>query len=198
MNEESEPRTAAREPRAATGGSRLRTTRRALLAPALVAIGWVLLAGTSNQASPVSGASLDRGRPHGPEASGDTVVVTMTNSLKFTPDSIRIREGQTVLWKNTSALIHTVTADPELAALEESVHLPESVEPWNSGELKPGGTFSRTFRVAGTHGYFCVPHEAAGMTGTVVVEPTHHEPATAIESAGEPVSAGTGKGNPRR
>jgi plastocyanin len=39
-----------------------------------------------------------------------------------------------------------------------------------TGAVQSGQSYVHTFETAGTHGYFCVPHEAAGMVGTVVVE----------------------------
>ena len=109
--------------------------------------------------------------PAGHPAAGDTVVVTMTNALVYEPAELRIRAGQTVLWRNTSQIAHTVTADPERAAAEESVRLPNGAEPFDSGDMAPGAEFSRTFTVAGAYTYFCVPHELAGMVGTLTVEP---------------------------
>ncbi|NIR46298.1 MAG: hypothetical protein GWN99_17830 [Gemmatimonadetes bacterium] len=49
--------------------------------------------------------------------------------------------------------------------------MPEGAEPFNSGNLKPGASFSHEFSVAGTYTYFCIPHEGAAMIGTVIVEP---------------------------
>ena len=36
--------------------------------------------------------------------------------------------------------------------------------------LNKGDTFKQTFNVPGTYKYFCIPHEAACMVGTIVVE----------------------------
>ncbi len=96
--------------------------------------------------------------------------VTMTNDLTFQPRTVRIKAGETVTWRNTSNLVHTVTADPELASDPSSIKLPTGAEPFNSGDLQPGQTFSRTFEVAGEYNYFCIPHESAGMLGTIIVE----------------------------
>lgn len=103
----------------------------------------------------------------------DTVaaVVGMTNRLLFTPDTVRIRVGQSVRWENTSDLDHTVTADPSRATRAGSVELPQGAAPFDSGNLQPGAAFTRRFDVPGTYRYFCVPHEVAGMVGTVVVVP---------------------------
>lgn len=99
------------------------------------------------------------------------VAVVEIHGIQFQPDTLRIRAGQTVEWRNRSKLTHTVTADPEKAADPADVRLPEGAKTFDSGALPPGDTYRRTFEVPGTYGYFCVPHEAAGMTGTIVVEP---------------------------
>lgn len=99
------------------------------------------------------------------------VEVTMDNRLTFIPDTLRVRAGQTVRWRNTSDVVHTVTADPARVARAEHVRLPAGAEPFDSGDLAPGESFARAFTVPGTYVYFCIPHELAGMVGTVVVEP---------------------------
>ncbi len=99
-------------------------------------------------------------------------VVEMTDKLKFVPARITIEAGQTVLWKNEpSELPHTVTADPERAKDPKNVQLPEGAEPFDSGELKPGDSYTRTFSVPGKYTYFCIPHEIAGMVAEVAVKP---------------------------
>ena len=98
-----------------------------------------------------------------------TATVEMTNQLTFTSDSVVIGVGETVEFRNTSALVHTVTGDPSRASLDASVHLPEGAESFHSGRMKPGETFSHTFESTGTYRYFCVPHEGAKMRGVVVV-----------------------------
>lgn len=98
-------------------------------------------------------------------------VVTMNNLLKFEPAQVTIKVGETVEWQNTSLLVHTVTANPKLAANKEHVALPKRAEPFNSGNLDPKATFQHTFTVPGTYRYFCIPHEATGMVGEVIVKP---------------------------
>ena len=97
--------------------------------------------------------------------------VGMTNALDYEPATVTIRAGQTVLWRNTSDLVHTVTADDELATDDDHVRLPEGAEPFGSGRMEPGATYRRTFAVPGRYTYFCIPHEASGMIGHIVVEP---------------------------
>lgn len=96
--------------------------------------------------------------------------VGMTNTLKFTPDTVRVEVGETVRWTNSSIIVHTVTADPEEATIDESVRIPDGAAPFDSGIMDPKATFEHTFEVAGTYRYFCMPHEATKMYGTVIVE----------------------------
>lgn len=98
------------------------------------------------------------------------VEVDMTNRLLFAPDTVRVRAGETVLWRNSSMLPHTVTADPSKAVSADNVELPAGAEPFDSGNIDPERTWSHTFTVPGTYRYVCVPHELAGMVGVVVVE----------------------------
>ena len=84
--------------------------------------------------------------------SSPRVEVTMTDN-RFTPGTVTVPAGGTVVWRNTSQMVHTVTGNG-----------------FSSGNLAPGATYSRTFGAAGTHSYHCVPHGQAGMVGTVVVK----------------------------
>lgn len=97
------------------------------------------------------------------------VTVGMTNALKFTPDTVRIKAGQTVLWKNSSLLVHSVTADPSEGTIEGSVKLPKGARSFNSGLMDPEEIFEHTFNKPGSYTYFCIPHEAARMRGVVIV-----------------------------
>ena len=96
--------------------------------------------------------------------------VRMTQDMTFEPAAVTVQAGSTVLWENTSGMPHTVTADPAQARNPQHVELPEGAEPFDSGLIQPGETYSQTFTVPGRYTYFCIPHESAGMVGTVVVE----------------------------
>lgn len=105
------------------------------------------------------------------QAYAATVTAGMTNTLKFTPQTLTIHVGDTVVWKNGSALSHTVTDVPKLASKAGDAMLPKGAKPFNSGYIDPGQSYSHTFTVPGTYHYFCIPHEATGMTGVVIVKP---------------------------
>lgn len=116
------------------------------------------------------GGSLLLGATLASSAPDPAVVVGMTNTMTYTPDTVRVEVGETVRWENGSAVMHTVTADPEEAFKDESVTLPDGASTFNSGNMDPGQTFEYTFETPGTYRYFCIPHEAVGMRGTVIVE----------------------------
>lgn len=103
-------------------------------------------------------------------ASEPASTVSMSNQLAFEPALITIKAGETVRFVNDSALPHTVTADPTKARNSDSTSLPEGAETFDSGILAAGESFSRTFTKPGTYQYFCIPHEMAGMTGTIIVQ----------------------------
>ncbi len=106
--------------------------------------------------------------PSGAAAGGATV--TMTDQLKFEPATLTISKGTKVTWRNTGQVAHTVTDDPSKAADKSHAALPSGAQPWDSGMINAGQEYSRTFDVPGTYKYFCIPHEAAGMVGTIIVQ----------------------------
>lgn len=95
--------------------------------------------------------------------------IGMTDELAFAPDKVTIRVGETIRWKNTSAEVHTVTADAKKVISAQHVQLPKGAEPFDSGDMKPGAVFDHTFTVPGHYRYVCLPHEAAGMLGEIEV-----------------------------
>ena len=95
--------------------------------------------------------------------------VTLTNQLRYEPAAVTISAGQAVRWRNTSALIHTVTADPSRAMQAANVRLPAGAAAFDSGDMAPGESFTWTFTEPGEYRYICIPHEGAAMTGTIMV-----------------------------
>jgi plastocyanin len=98
------------------------------------------------------------------------VTVSMRN-MRFNPDPITIRVGQTVKWINESNAPHTVTDDPCEAQSQGSAVLPAGADPFDSGILSHGKSYTKTFTVPGTYKYFCKLHEKSGMVGTITVNP---------------------------
>lgn len=149
----------------ASRSERLRALRRfSAMGVGLLAV--LLLMGTLVDRAFVSSKSSPE-----PAGGDPAAVVGMTDALDFEPETVTIPAGETVRWENTSFVVHTVTADPAEATQDGSVQLPEGAEPFDSGTLETDETFEYTFEEPGTYRYFCIPHEAAEMQGTVVVEP---------------------------
>jgi plastocyanin len=121
---------------------------------------------TKEKAAPAStsSAAANRIKP--------AVVVDMTGSLLvFEPASIKVKAGQTVMWKNSSREVHTVTADDRRAVDAKDVELPKGAKRFDSGFLNPGQTYEQTFRTPGTYRYVCTLHEAQHMIGQIIVKP---------------------------
>ena len=100
----------------------------------------------------------------------------MTRAQAFDPERIEVSAGETVTFTNDSDESHTVTAysdgvpeggdyfasggfDSEDAARSDL----------SAGLIAPGESFEVTLDGPGTYSYFCIPHEGAGMRGTIVV-----------------------------
>ena len=91
-----------------------------------------------------------------PEAPGSVVVVQLAGT-SFSPATVTIAPGTTVRWVYQSGGPHTVT--------------PSGHTQWSEALLtQPAQTFEHTFNTTGTFNYFCSPHQAAGMTGVVIVQ----------------------------
>ena len=86
----------------------------------------------------------------------------------FDPIGLLVQPGTTVRWIAREN-VHTTTAyHPDND--NHSLRIPDGAAPWNSGFLvKPGATFDVTLKVPGVYDYYCLPHEAAGMVGRIVV-----------------------------
>ena len=75
-------------------------------------------------------------------------------SLKYSPDTIQIKTGETVEWVNDDLTPHTVSSD--------------SGGELDSGSMDVGATWRHTFNQPGTFAYFCTFHRE--MKGSVIVK----------------------------
>lgn len=73
----------------------------------------------------------------------------------YRPAVLKVGVGTTVIWTNTGAVLHTVTAADRKS--------------FDSKDIQPKQKFSFTFKKAGTFAYFCNYHP--WMKGTVIVGP---------------------------
>ena len=90
---------------------------------------------------------------------------TLTDTA-FSPSSIEVTVGQTVVWTNDDSAFHTVTSGTAGAA--------DAGKEFDSGLTGPtaltgkGKTFEHTFDRIGDYPYFCSLHPA--MVGNVIVK----------------------------
>jgi plastocyanin len=110
------------------------------------------------------------GPAHGPASPDAGATVTM-GFASFDPGVIHIKAGQTVEFRNTAVITHSVTDDPKLAEDPKDAAEPAGVPPFASGDIAPGDIFTQTFTQPGTYAYFCTHHEGDGMVGQIVVDP---------------------------
>jgi plastocyanin len=137
-----------------------RFTRRALLRAA---------AGTAGLAA--TGALAGCGDPGTARSDHDEITIAMTDEMRFDPDPVTVAAGTTIRFENESErFVHTATCDPALAHDASHVAMPGGAEVWTSGNVAPGASWSVTLDVPGEYRYVCLPHELAGMLGTITVE----------------------------
>lgn len=135
--------------------------RRAFLAT--VGSSTVALAGCLGAGGPTEGNEYDIGM----------------SSARFKPGKYAVAPGTTVVWRNTSSHAHTVTAyesgipdEAEFFASGDFDTLDAARDGWTSGlkgSIGTGEVYKHTFTIPGTYQYFCIPHEANGMLGTIEV-----------------------------
>ncbi len=88
--------------------------------------------------------------------------------VSFDPIGLYVEPGTTIRWI-ARANVHTTTAYHPRND-HHSLRIPAGAAPWDSGFLvHPGDHFEVTLTVPGVYDYYCMPHEAAGMVGRIVV-----------------------------
>lgn len=86
----------------------------------------------------------------------------------FDPIGVHVEPGTIVRWI-VRENVHTTTAYHPRNE-HHSLRIPEHAVPWDSGYLvHPGDHFDVTLTESGVYDYYCMPHEAAGMVGRIVV-----------------------------
>jgi plastocyanin len=82
---------------------------------------------------------------------------------RFSHPAVTVAVGDSVTWRWQSSNSHSVTQGTTPDPSQDGSRL------FDSG-IKNSGTFGYRFTSAGTVPYFCRPHFAAGMKGTVTVQ----------------------------
>jgi plastocyanin len=87
------------------------------------------------------------------ESSNPPSGTVLIQNFSFSPQTITIKKGDTVTWKNDDSAVHRVVAN------DNSFEL---------GDMVSGASVKRTFTSSGTFNYHCSVHSY--MAGKVVVE----------------------------
>jgi len=82
------------------------------------------------------------------------------------PPSITVKAGETVEFVNNKAFPHNVVFDEDNVPAGVNADA-ISHEDYLNG---PGEKVTNKFDKAGTYGYYCEPHQGAGMQGTIIVQ----------------------------
>jgi plastocyanin len=128
--------------------------------------------------SPAPAAVTPTPRPVTEPAPGSGVVAVV--DFDYTPRRLSVGVGSTLRWVNQGIAPHTVTT-------------PDGT--LDSGYIAPGGSWSQTFRSAGTFAYLCTLHPQ--MTGTIEVvdgAPVTQPGGAAPSSAPNPDPTATSEG----
>jgi plastocyanin len=132
----------------------------------LVALVMILLlsacGGTTSANGNNSGNGTTPVATNTPAGSGSgTTVMIMTDSsnpFAFSPTTLTIKAGTTVVWKNVTSVAHTVTSDDG-----------KSFDSGSSNPIAPqSGTYSFKFATPGTYAYHCTFHPF--MKATIIVQ----------------------------
>lgn len=103
---------------------------------------------------------------------GVIYTITMSDDSVFTPAVLKVKPGDMIKWVNTGTFPHTTTSyHPDLYG--KALGIPEGAAGWDSGMLDGGKEWTYTIPAtapAGTYAYFCLPHEALGMVGMLIVD----------------------------
>lgn len=110
-------------------------------------------------------------------AQAATKNVAATSGNKFSPGTVHIKPGDTVLWTNTGGVGHTVTSSSGDWSKDDAI-------------AAPTNTTSYTFTKPGTYRYYCRVHGApsSGMRGAVVVDAPSPSPSPTRTTTPPPTS----------
>jgi plastocyanin len=87
-----------------------------------------------------------------PLAAGAATHTVTIEGMKYVPETLTVKKGDRVVWRNKDVVPHTATAKGA----------------FDSGSIATGKSWSRTMKKAGKVDYVCTFHP--GMKATVVVQ----------------------------
>lgn len=98
-------------------------------------------------------------------------MVVSLRALDFGPETVTVKAGSPLTWRNDEPITHTVTSG-EVTGVDAGTGLRSDEKPNGTFDhrlVKQGEVFSHTFGQPGTYSYYCAIHK--GMHAKVVVTP---------------------------
>lgn len=83
---------------------------------------------------------------------GPEVYTVEIKNMKFQPEELTVKKGDTIIWVNHDIVTHCVTE--------------ELTKAWTSGKIAAGGSWKMA--VENSYNYFCAIHEV--MKGKIIVQ----------------------------
>lgn len=130
---------------------------------AFALVGGIYFLNTQKQVTPVQNTGVNtqqelnpsaENNSSPPEGGSSTTYNIGIKNYAFSPKTITIKVGDTVVWTNQDSVSHTVTS--------------YSGSELDSGGMSNGEAYSHTFTGKGTFNYYCAIHST--MKGKVIVE----------------------------
>ena len=116
--------------------------------------------GASGSVNPTGGTTSTTG--------GNTPGEVSIMEYSFTPDTITVKVGTSVVWTNNGTVAHTATADSAGGFDSGQLSSPTGGGAYGGGSA--GQSYSFMFSSAGTYAYHCQNHPTK-MKGVVIVTP---------------------------
>jgi plastocyanin len=121
--------------------------------------------------------ALGAATPAPPPTTHEVRMVQDGQSYRFQPATLTIHRGDRVRFTSVSGGPHNVSFDPakvpDAAEAALSAGMPEQIQAlWGPLITEANGTYTISFAgvPAGSYEYFCMPHMAMGMRGTITVQ----------------------------
>ncbi|PNW85356.1 hypothetical protein CHLRE_03g182551v5 [Chlamydomonas reinhardtii] len=89
-----------------------------------------------------------------------------SGALEFVPKTLTIKSGETVNFVNNAGFPHNIVFDEDAIPSGVNADAISRDDYLNA----PGETYSVKLTAAGEYGYYCEPHQGAGMVGKIIVQ----------------------------
>lgn len=97
-------------------------------------------------------------------------IIEMTSEATYNPAELVVSSGDRITWTNKSNEVQTITVKTREDKQKMLAMAPEDAEPFSSGAIQPGESFSYTFYIPGTYEIVSLPNAHQNMSGRIIVK----------------------------